>query len=224
MALDPQARLQGLYFLKRNPIFSALGEEVLGELVERFKTVSHEKGALLLREGDPVDGLYLIRSGRVRVTTRTGAEETIVAYLGRGDAVGELSLLTGEVQEFNAVLDTPCEFFVLGKRDFDAILETHPLVGINLSRALSRRLAVSFHPPQERTKDPQLIALVPGLPREAAILSAVNLSIALVEQTRRKVVLLDLSPRSGDIAQSLGLHPPQPYEALFREEDFTRKR
>ncbi len=219
MAIDPQARLQGLYFLRRNSIFSALGEEVLGKLVEHFKTVSHDKGTLLLREGDPVDGLYLIRSGRVRVTTQTDKEEKTMAYLGRGDAVGELSLLTGEVQEFNAILDTPCEFFILSKSDFDAILESHPLVGISLSRALSRRLAVSFHPPQERHKNAQLFALVPGLPREAMILSAVNLSIAMVEQTRRKVLLLDMSPRSGEIAMALGLHPPTPLSALYREDE-----
>lgn len=219
MAIDPQSRLQGLYFLRRNSIFSALGEEVLGKLVERFKTISHEKGTLLLREGDPVDGLYLIRSGRVRVTTHTEKEEKIVAYLGRGDAVGELSMFTGEAQEFNAVLDTPCEFFILSKSDFDAILETHPLVGISLSRALSRRLAVSFHPPQERVKNPQMIALVPGLPREATVLSAINLSIAIVEQTRRKVLLLDMSPRSGDIAMALGLHPPTPNGTLYREDE-----
>src|SRR5438105_8873400 len=103
MPIDPQIRMQGLYFLKRNPIFSALGEEVLGQLADSLKTVSHEKGTILLREGDPVDGLYLIRAGRVRVTTQTSKEEKTMAYLGRGDAIGELSLLTGEVQEFNAV-------------------------------------------------------------------------------------------------------------------------
>src|SRR4029077_2945382 len=175
MPIDPQIRMQGLYFLKRNPIFSSLGEEALGQLADTLKTISHEAGAVLLREGDPVDGLYLIRSGRLRVTTHTGTDEQVVAYLGRGDAVGELSLLTGEVQEFSAVLDTPCEFLVLSKRDFDSVLEAHPLVGISLSRALSRRLAVSFHPPEERTKEPQILAIIPGLPREATILSTVNL-------------------------------------------------
>jgi NTE family protein len=220
MPVDPQVRIQGLYFLKRNPIFSALGEEVLGQLADLLKTLNQEKGTLLLREGDPVDGLYLIRSGRVRITTYEDKEEKSIAFLGRGDAVGELSMLTGEVQEFNAVLDTPCEFLMLSKRDFDSILEAHPLVGINLSRALSRRLAVSFHPPQERFKEPQLIAVAPGVPHEAAILSTVNMAISIVEQTRRKVILVDLSPRSGDIAQALGLHPPLSTEKMFREEDF----
>lgn len=219
MAIDPQIRSQGLYFLKRNPIFSALGEEVLGQLADCLRTISHEKGTLLLRDGDPVDGLYLIRSGRVRVITAVGPDEKTIAYLGRGDAVGELSMLTGEVQEFSAILDTPCEFLVLSKKEFDVILETHPLVGISLSRALSRRLAVSFHPPQEHSKQPQIVALFPGLPREASLLSTVNMAISLVEQTRRKVVLLDISPRSGDVAQSLGLHPPLTTEANFRPED-----
>jgi NTE family protein len=219
MPIDPQLRIQGLYFLKRNPIFTSLGEEVLGQLADRLKPMSQEKGAILLREGDPVDGLYLLRSGRVRITTHAQKNETIVAYLGRGDAIGELSLLTGEVQEFNAVLDTPCEFLVLSKADFDTILEAHPLVGISLSRALSRRLAVSFHPPQDRFKQPQILTLAPGLPHEATILTTVNLAIALVEQTRRKVILLDLSPRSGDVAQSLGLHPPKSEHSLLREED-----
>jgi NTE family protein len=219
MSLDPQIRNQGLYFLKRNPIFSALGEEVLGQLADQLKIVNHEKGTILLREGDPVDGFYLIRSGRVRITTHAEKEEKIVAYLGRGDAVGELSMLTGEVQEFNAVLDSPCELLALSKRDFDMTLETHPLVGISLSRALSRRLAVSFHPPQERFKDAQLIGILSGLPHEATIIATVNQAIALVEQTRRKVLLLDLSQRSGDIAQALGLHPPLSTDNVLREEE-----
>src|SRR5689334_25185681 len=95
MPIDPQLRIQGLYFLKRNPIFSALGEEVLGQLADQLKTVNHEKGTLLLREGDPVDGFYLIRSGRIRITTHSDKGENVMAYLGRGDAVGELSMLTG---------------------------------------------------------------------------------------------------------------------------------
>src|SRR5438477_4155141 len=102
MPIDPQIRMQGLYFLKRNPIFSSLGEEALGQLADALTTVSHESGAVLLREGDPVDGLYLIRTGRVRIITHAGNEDQVVAYLSRGDAVGELSLLTGETQEFSA--------------------------------------------------------------------------------------------------------------------------
>ncbi len=218
--MDSQIRTDGLYFLKRNSLFGPLGEDVLAELVSSLKLVQVEKGDVILRADEPGDSLYLIRNGRVRIAAKANdGQDKAIAYLGRGDAVGELALLTGEPQAFSAVADTPCEFLTLSKADFDLILEKHPLVGIHLSRALSKRLAVSFHPPQDKPKQPQLTTLVPALPHEASLLFTINLAVALVEQTRRRVLLLDASARSGDIARALGLHAPSAQEVLFREED-----
>jgi len=219
--MDSQIRTDGLYFLKRNSLFGPLGEDVLLELVASLKLVQMEKENVVLRADEPGDSLYLIRAGRVRISSKSTSSnpEKAVAYLGRGDAVGELALLTGEPQAFSAIADTPCEFLTLSKADFDAILEKHPLVGIHLSRALSKRLAVSFHPPQERSKQPQMVAIVPALPYEACLLFTINLAIALVEQTRRRVLLLDASARSGDMARALGLHEPSVQDVLYREED-----
>jgi len=218
--MDSQIRTDGLYFLKRNSLFGPLGDDVLAEIVSALKLIQMEKGDVVLRADEPGDSLYLIRNGRVRIASKPDAHsEKAVAYLGRGDAVGELALLTGEPQAFSAIADTPCEFLTLTKADFDMILEKHPLIGIHLSRALSKRLAVSFHPPQDRPKQPQLITLVPALPHEATILFTINLAIALVEQTRRRVILLDMSAKSGDIARALGLQTPPAQESLYREED-----
>jgi len=218
--MDSQIRTDGLYFLKRNSLFGPLGEEVLMELVAHLHLVPLDKGDTVLRADEPGDSLSLIRNGRVRIVSRTeSGHEKSIAYLGRGDAIGELALLTGEPQTFTAVADTPCELLTLGKADFDAILEKHPLVGIHLSRALSKRLAVSFHPPLDKPKEPQLVVLVPALPYEASLLFTINLSIALVEQTRRRVLLLDATARSGDIARALALQVPAPQESLSREED-----
>jgi NTE family protein len=220
--MDAQLRNDGLYFLKRNPIFGPMGEQVLLELVSKMKLTTLAKGLPLLREGDPTDALHLIKSGRARIVSKNeqGGEKTI-AFLARGEAIGELSLLTGEPHVFGIVADTACEFLVLSKTDFDIILESHPVVGIHLSRALSRRLAVSFQPPHDTLKPHQLIAVLPALPHEAELLCVINLAIALVEQTRRKVVLLDLSPRSGDMARALGLNPPLSGESMFRDGDLT---
>ena len=43
------------------------------------------------------NGLYMIRAGRARIINKSeNAEEKPMAYLGRGDTVGEMALLTGE--------------------------------------------------------------------------------------------------------------------------------
>lgn len=218
--MDSQIRTDGLYFLKRNSLFGPLGDEALAELVQRLELVLKEKGDVVLKADEPGDHLYFIRNGRVRIAGKTPNEQDkAIAYLGRGDAVGELALLTGEPQAFSAVADTPCEFLALSKTHFDTVLENHPLVGIHLSRALSKRLAVSVNPSLEKPKQPQMVTLVPALPNEAMILFSINLALALVEQTRRRVLVLDASPRSGDMARALGLPTPPAQEALYREED-----
>jgi NTE family protein len=219
MPLDPQTRAEGLYFLRRNPLFGPMGEEVLSELVEKLQHSRLDKDAFLLHEGDLGEGLYLIKSGRVRIVSHERGMEKTATYLGRGEAIGELTLLTGEPHGYSVRADTPCEFLVLHKADFDAILEAHPIVAIHLSRALSHRLALSFHLPEHRPHTHTFYSLIQALPHEAMLIFIANLSIALVEQTRRKVLLLDLSPRSGDIARSLGLQPVIAPE--IQEEDLT---
>src|SRR5689334_19899165 len=107
--MDP-ARNDGLYFLRRNPLFGPLGEDVLAEVARALKPFPLAKGAALVREGDPTDALFLLKSGRVRIVARSEkGEETPVAYLGRGEAIGELSLITGEPHAYSIIADTPCE-------------------------------------------------------------------------------------------------------------------
>lgn len=218
--MDSTLKSDGLYFLRRNPLFGPLGDDVLEELVNVLKSRPLAQGGTLVRSGDTSDGLYFIRSGRARILTRgdDGTDKTL-AYLGRGDAVGEMSLLTGEPHGYQVVTDTACEFLVLTKADFDALLEKHPLMAIHLSRAITKRLAVSFHNTHDKPRRPQIIALIPALPHEAIILSTINLAIALVEQTRRRVLVVDLFPRNGDLARALNLPPPPVSMESLKDED-----
>lgn len=218
--METSSRADGLYFLRRSAFFGPLGDDVLEELVGLLKSRPLAAGGRLSRTGDVRDGLFLIRSGRARLAADGGTkDEKPVAYLGRGDAIGEMSLLTGEPLGYDLVAETDCEFLVLLKADFDAVLQNHPLVAIHLSRTVTKRLATSFHAAKEKPKRPRMIVLIPALPHEAIILFTINLGIALVEQTRRRVLLIDLFPRNGDLARSLNLPPPPVSPESLRDED-----
>ena len=51
-----------------------------------------DAGEWLFREGDPGDAMYLVRAGRLEVVDEAPAH--VIRELGRGDALGELALLT----------------------------------------------------------------------------------------------------------------------------------
>jgi len=218
--MDTSLRADGLYFLKRNPLFGPLGEDVLQELVSALKILPLPQGSVMAHAGTPSEGVYIIRTGRARITSHEeGEEPKTIAFLGRGDTVGELSLMTGEPHPYSVISETACELLVLAKSDWDAVLEKHPLVAIHLSRALSRRLAVTFRTPRDKPIAPQIVSVVPALPHEAIIIVTVNLAMAILEQTRRRVLLLDFFPRNGDLARSLNLPPPPGHLSSLRDDD-----
>jgi len=78
-------------------LFGDLDEAALRAIEARLAWVPLAGGATLFREGDGGDDVYIVVNGRLRVTTtdRDGRER-VLEEIGRGAAVGELALLTGE--------------------------------------------------------------------------------------------------------------------------------
>src|SRR5215475_12962730 len=112
-----------LQLLRRVFLFSSFTGNQLNTLSKRMTLVSYPKGAVLFRENDPGDSLFIIVSGSVRILVSNAAgknvEKETLAYLNRGDALGEMALLTGEPRTNTAVVDSTAELLVLTKRDFD---------------------------------------------------------------------------------------------------------
>src|SRR5260370_41785006 len=94
-------------FLHRVSIFAELEDDALKEVAKKLNPLPWPRGAVVYREGDPGDALYLIQSGRVRKTTRQeDGTEKVSNILGRGDAFGESTLLTGARRTVTAKVDS----------------------------------------------------------------------------------------------------------------------
>lgn len=207
------------HFLHRVSIFSELEEGSIKEVASSLQPLSLPKGSVLYREGDAGDALYIIQSGRVKIVTRKdGGQERVLNYLGRGDTLGEMSLLTDRPRSVTAKVDNNASFLVLYKKDFDVFLKKNPTASLYLSRLISQRFAVAFKPSEPK---PELLACVCDLEMEDQIVLLVNLSLALTEQTRRKVLLLDLSPAGPKLVESLGMKPVLSSPGMVTAEDLN---
>lgn len=217
--MSAEAWSDARYFLKKIFLFATLPDEAVQRVASCLKPVTFPKGAVICLEGDPGNSLLLIQSGRVRVVNQQAPEEQTLAYLGRGDAIGEMGLLTGEPCRATIKTDTLCEALVLTKEAFETLLEGYPGIAVHLSHVLSHRLAMSPQGHLRETTPSELIALVNALALDEQILFTTTLAIALVEQTRRRILLLDLGTPDGAVARALGLRPILSSETMFREED-----
>lgn len=90
-------------------------ERALGRLVERKVAA----GETIVRQGEPADAFYIVRSGEVVVSRSEGADaEREVRRLGPDTVFGELGLLRGGVRTATVSAVTETSLLVLGAADF----------------------------------------------------------------------------------------------------------
>ncbi|RKG80865.1 cyclic nucleotide-binding protein [Corallococcus exercitus] len=89
--LTVDERRRWLYTLKQAPALRHTRASVLLRLLERARPVEPLPGEGICREGDPVDGVYLLRSGEWRVT----AGGTVLLHLRSGMSLGVEALARG---------------------------------------------------------------------------------------------------------------------------------
>ena len=116
--------------------------DFIQELAHRAEMRSVKKDEVIVKEGDPGDAFYLIRSGSVKITKRQGAKEIVLKYLPAGEYFGEMALLNPENSRRNATVTatTRTEVILMKKNDFDLMLEKLPDVKRTLQLAMERRL------------------------------------------------------------------------------------
>lgn len=103
-------------------LFEALEVEEVREVVGACDQLVVSAGEELFRQGDEADALYIVESGelQVRATTPAG-EDVILAMLGAGAVVGEMSLIAGGPRSASVEVISDASIFKLGRESFEQL-------------------------------------------------------------------------------------------------------
>lgn len=118
------------------PLFSACSKRELGKLAKAGDELKVEAGHVLTRQGDAGREAYVIVEGAA--TVKRGNRK--VATLGPGDCVGELALLDHGPRTATVVADDDMTVFVLGVRQFAAVLADVPTLSRKVMASLAGRI------------------------------------------------------------------------------------
>jgi phosphoribosyl 1,2-cyclic phosphodiesterase/CRP-like cAMP-binding protein/CheY-like chemotaxis protein len=115
-----------------------LGERAA--LFIRAQTARFRQGEIIFKEGDPAGGLYLIRTGRVRLSVREGGREIVLGTAKTGDTLGELAALDGgpRTATARAVRATAADY--IPRELFRASLSSAPAAAVRLLQLMAGRL------------------------------------------------------------------------------------
>ncbi len=137
--------MSGATALKQVPIFRHLDDTQVQRVVTRANRLALDAGQLVLREGDPSDSLYVILAGSVRVYREDDRSNVIeIDMLGEGHFFGELALLDSGPRSASIATLTWCDFLVVDKHLFAALIhESPPKVLLRILADLGQQLRAS---------------------------------------------------------------------------------
>jgi small-conductance mechanosensitive channel/CRP-like cAMP-binding protein len=128
--------------MERVEILTALSKPELNLLVGQVRVETYASGEIPVRQGEPGDSFYIIKSGKVNVVVeKSSSESAVVATLGPGNFFGEMSLLTGAVRTASIHVMEDAEFIVVDKENFRSTLANNPSIAESMSHILSERQA-----------------------------------------------------------------------------------
>jgi CRP/FNR family transcriptional regulator len=141
----PLARNNAIDRLERKAgvlrLLSELPADLLTKLFSNAKPVRLAAGNILFRAGASGDGCYRVEDGLLKVTmvSSSGAER-ILAFLGPGTIVGELSIIDGLPRSATVIAVRDATLSSLSRAGFEDFADKHPAVYKSLIKLLAQRL------------------------------------------------------------------------------------
>ena len=131
-------------FLADIPLFAGLDEAIRLELARQLEPVHVAAGEVIFRQGDIGQGLFLVVSGRLRVSVASDisgdGHERVLYDVGRGAIVGEMALLTDRPRAATVSAVRDSDLLLLRVLSFTSLLERSPALVTGMIRLLVDRV------------------------------------------------------------------------------------
>lgn len=125
--------------VRTSAILRAVMPEERPALMDRFVTRTFEPDEVLIEQGETAAGLHLIASGEVTVLREEGDETLVLAELGPGDIVGEVSLVLRKPSTATVTAKHATLCLHLPREDFLELIREHPAILAELYDLAIRR-------------------------------------------------------------------------------------
>ena len=127
--------------LRTVPLFRNLDDEAAFELCNLLSVREEAAGTPLFYRGDPGDAMYLIETGRVRISVKDAdGHDAILADLHDGEFFGEMAILDEQPRSADATIIANTRLAVLSRNDFRAFLHKNPDIALGILTAMIHRL------------------------------------------------------------------------------------
>jgi CRP-like cAMP-binding protein len=135
------ATLTKIELLKRVPLFGKLSDTQAISLIGSLAKQRYKRSEHIVDVGQKSNALYVILSGTARVVIISDkGKEVVLANLGVGDCIGEMSLLDDLPHSATVVTDTQMDVLILARDAFNSCVMHNAPLAVAVMQGLVDRL------------------------------------------------------------------------------------
>ena len=175
-------------------------EEWLPAIDANRKTISYKKGEVIFKEGDPVEGVYFVYKGKVKVHKQWGDKELIIRFANQGQIFGHRGLGHNNIYPVSGTALEPTEACFIDIDFFTTTLKVNQGFLLELMLFFADDL-------QESERRMRNLAHMPVRGRLAQALLALDQKFGRTEEGAIDIIL-----NRQDLASYIGAT----YETVFR--------
>ncbi len=97
-------------------------------------------GTVLFREGDRGEEMFIIQSGKVKISKKIRGVEKTLATLEKGEFFGEMAILNDKPRSATAEVVEEGDMLVIDRKTFETLLRSNVEIAIRFIRRLADRL------------------------------------------------------------------------------------
>jgi CRP-like cAMP-binding protein len=128
--------------LSQVPLFAGLESEQRELLLEHHRLLGLDKDQHVILEKEESQGLFVLRTGLLKVRCMgLNGEESVLALLGPGEVCGEMACLNPMgLRSADVITLTPCSLLLLRATPFSSLLRGDPRLALALAQLQAQRL------------------------------------------------------------------------------------
>ena len=97
-------------------------------------------GTVLFREGDRGEEMYILQSGKVKISKKIRGVEKTLATLVKGEFFGEMAILNDKPRSASAETLEASDMLVIDRKTFETLLRSNVEIAIRFIKRLADRL------------------------------------------------------------------------------------
>ncbi len=183
---------QALAALRAQPYFKALDDDELEHLGRAVIERTYEKDEVIFLEGEPCQGLYIVREGSVKIYKLSPeGREQILSYIKPIDSFNEVAVFDGGPNPANVSAAEPTTLWVVPRAAIVELIQRNPQVALAVIQNLGARLR-------------HLVGLVEDLSLRQVSARLAKLLLETATSEERALTQQEMAARLGTVREMIG--------------------